>query len=90
MRAPGAIHDYTIEGREARDFRELHERGHLDRGAPLVELRRVIARRAPAASYGRDDPLPDVDFELVDDAQLRGWLSERVLERRQAREVGGR
>ncbi|TAK23337.1 MAG: hypothetical protein EPO26_08825 [Chloroflexota bacterium] len=76
---------YRFDGDEARDLRASNERGQLDRGEPLRRLRAMIARDAPVASdsaMGEND----VDFELVDPAQLRGWLSRRVLERRSARE----
>jgi hypothetical protein len=79
---------YRFEGTEAQELRLLLQQGQLDRPPGTRLLTDLIAEREPFMTEPRSSPADgEVDWDMVAPDELRGYLSQRLMERRGGREV---
>lgn len=81
---------FRFSGSEAAELHRLREAGHFERPGGTDRLNELIQGRSPddVASGGSTNP-GEADFDMVADDELRGYLSQRLLERKGAAEGGG-
>lgn len=82
---------FRFSGAEAADLHRLLQSGHFERPGGTQRLTELIrGRSADHTLPGANSPDgPEAHFDMVDDDQLRGYLSQRLLERKGAAEGGG-
>jgi hypothetical protein len=79
---------FRFDGLEARELHGILQQGLLDRPSGQRRLAELIDGREPAWSEPRASTADtDVDWDMVADDELRGYLSRRLMERRGGREI---
>ncbi|HEV8638796.1 MAG TPA: hypothetical protein VG370_31685 [Chloroflexota bacterium] len=90
LRVRGAeeIRYFRFEGAEAQELHALLRQGQLDRPAGARFLSELIAGREPVRTEPRSSTADaEVDWDMVAPDELRGYLSQRLLERKGGREI---
>ena len=81
---------FRFQGDEAAKLHRLRESGHFERPGGTTRLNELIQGRRPdSAVDGAASQTEDAHFDMVADDELRGYLSQRLLERKGAAEGGG-
>jgi hypothetical protein len=81
---------FRFRGDEAAELHRLRESGHFERPGGTTRLNELIHERQPESVVGdTSGSSEDAHFDMVADDELRGYLSQRLLERRGAAEGGG-
>jgi hypothetical protein len=81
---------YRFQGEEAAELHRLRESGHFERPGGTTRLNELIQGRQPdSVVAGASSATGDAHFDMVADDELRGYLSQRLLERKGAAEGGG-
>src|SRR5690348_16654679 len=81
---------FRFQGDEAAELHRLRESGHFERPGGTTHLNELIHGRQPdSVVAGASGSSEDAHFDMVDDDELRGYLSQRLLERKGAAEGGG-
>jgi hypothetical protein len=81
---------FRFQGDEAAELHRLRESGHFERPGGTTHLNELIQRRQPDSIVpGGASQTEDAHFDMVADDELRGYLSQRLLERKGAAEGGG-
>ena len=79
---------YRFDGAEAQELHLLLRQGQLDRPAGARHLSDLIAGREPVMTEPRSSTADlEVHWDMVAPDELRGYLSQRLMERRGGREV---
>ena len=90
MRIAGGARYFRFMNNEAVELHRMLESGVLERPGGVRRLTEMTRGREPdSVISGNPTNLPDADFDMVSDADLRLLLSQRLLERRGAREGDG-
>ena len=81
---------FRFQGDEAAELHRLRESGHFERPGGTTRLNELIRDRQPDhVVAGPSNNSDDAHFDMVADEELRGYLSQRLLERKGAAEGGG-
>ena len=81
---------FRFRGTEAAELHRLRESGSFERPGGTRRLNELIAGRDADEVIGGGAPASgDAHFDMVADDELRGYLSNRLLERKGAAEGGG-
>jgi hypothetical protein len=81
---------FRFQGAEAVELHRLRESGLFERPGGTSRLNELIQGRQPdSVVAGGSSPTEDAHFDMVADDELRGYLSQRLLERKGAAEGGG-
>jgi len=81
---------FRFRGDEATELHRLRESGHFERPGGTTRLNELIRSREPdQVVAGASSSTGDAHFDMVADEELRGYLSQRLLERKGAAEGGG-
>ncbi|HEY3107861.1 MAG TPA: hypothetical protein VGL23_03865 [Chloroflexota bacterium] len=81
---------FRFQGDEAAELHRLRESGHFERPGGTSRLNELIQGRQPdSVVAGVSSATEDAHFDMVADEELRGYLSQRLLERKGAAEGGG-
>lgn len=81
---------YRFRGEVATELHRLRDSGQLERPGGTARLNDLIRDRQPdSVAAGGINRAEDAHFDVVADDELRGYLSQRLLERRGAAEGGG-
>jgi hypothetical protein len=81
---------FRFQGEEAVELHRLRESGHFERPGGTTRLNELIRSRQPdSVVAGASGQTEDAHFDMVADDELRGYLSQRLLERKGAAEGGG-
>jgi hypothetical protein len=81
---------FRFTGDEAAELHRQRESGLFERPGGTVRLNELIQRRQPDTVVpGPSGQTEDPHFDMVADEELRGYLSQRLLERKGAAEAGG-
>ena len=90
VRIAGGARYFRFANSEAAELHKMRESGALERPGGNRRLTEMIRGRDPdSVITGNPTNLPDADFDMVSDGDLRMLLSQRLLERRGAREGDG-
>ena len=88
VRGADEMRYFRFGGLEARELRGILQQGYLDRPAGQKRLGELLAGRAPDWTEPRSSTADsDVDWDMVADDELRGYLSRRLMERKGGREI---
>lgn len=88
MRGAEEIRYFRFDGVEAQELHLLLRQGQLDRPAGGQHLNDLITGREPFRTEHRSSTADlEVDWDMVAPEELRGYLSQRLLERKGGREV---
>ena len=80
---------FRFRGEEAAELHRLRESGHFERPGGTSRLNELIRSRQPDSVVAGASSAPDdAHFDMVADDELRGYLSQRLLERKGAAEGG--
>jgi len=81
---------FRFQGDEAAELHRLRESGRFERPGGPTHLNELIRSRQPdRVVAGGSSQTEDPHFDMVADEELRGYLSQRLLERKGAAEGGG-
>ena len=81
---------FRFQGDVAAELHRLRESGHFERPGGTTRLNELIQGRRPdSVVAGAASGTEDAHFDMVADDELRGYLSQRLLERKGAAEGGG-
>ena len=88
VRGADEMRYFLFDGAEAQELHALLRQGQLDRPAGAHFLSELITGRAPVRTEPRSSTADaEVDWDMVAPEELRGYLSQRLLERKGGREV---
>jgi len=85
VRGTGPARIYRFRGQEAAELHRLRDNGTLERPGGSHRLNQLVHGRTAETTPTSED----IHFELVDEDQLRGYMSQRLLEKKAGREAGG-
>src|SRR5687768_5518335 len=93
LRVRGAteVRIFRFSGAEAADLHRMHAGGTFERPGGTQRLSELVRGRKPdeVLTGGANNGGSDAHFDMVDDDELGGYLSNRLMERRGAAEGGG-
>jgi hypothetical protein len=88
VRGADEMRYFRFDGLEARELRGILQQGFLDRPTGQRRLAELMDGREPAWTEPRASTADaDVDWDMVADDELRGYLSKRLMERKGGREI---
>jgi hypothetical protein len=88
VRGADEMRYYRFDGLEARELSGIQQQGFLDRPPGQRRLAELLASREPAwTEPSASTADADVDWDMVADDELRGYLSKRLMERKGGSEI---